>query len=73
MLQSRLVEERCHPRSASVLYDLSRSPEHPISASMETHTTMGCLRFCYVERDAICHFRADYDNSEAADTIYAVI
>ena len=56
-----------------MLYDLSRSPEHPISASMETHTTMGCLRFCYVERDATCHFRADYDNGEAADTIYAVI
>ena len=42
MLRARLVEEQRHPRGASVLYDLSRSLEYPISASTEPQTKMGC-------------------------------
>ena len=40
---ARLVEKSMHPRSVSVLYDLSKSQEYPMSASTELHTTTGLL------------------------------
>lgn len=67
---ARLVEERWHLRNASMLYDLSKPLECPISASPEPHTTTGWLWSFYVEYDAKCHSRAGCVG-RATDTRYA--
>ena len=58
MRRARLAEERCHPRSASVLYDLSRSLEYPILA-IRNHILQRVVAVLHFEHDATCHSCAD--------------